>query len=247
MSDLSQAVLDLLGAAGDARLPSLTRDELFALGDEPALAHGEDERWWAALDTPSRSLVAETAQRGLIARNLVVATEGDPPLVVADSVQVVLRARHSPAWLVVLGEPGADEGVPAVQVALLGIDLAAHETSAVLIQTRLVGIWAHRLTRPDVAVDAAVSWLLRPPLPGQDVVGRTVEVLLPAAAPGSGTTDVRAVVMTNGAEAVLAGFGSDAGPEEPAEPPEPRPLDAGGLRRWLVNAVGSLADPGGSA
>jgi hypothetical protein len=234
MSDLHQAVLDLLGSAGDAKLPSLTRDELFALGDRPALGHAEDDLWWAELDSEARDLVAETAQRGLIARNLIVAGESDPPLAVADPVQIVLRTRNAPAWLLVLGEPGADSTLPAVQVALLGIDLAAHRTSAVLIATRIVGIWAHRLTVPAIAMDAAVSWLLRPPPAGKKTVGRTIEALLPASAPGAGTTDSRAIVMTSGRQTVLSRIGRDG-------PGISRLVSRADLRGWIIDAIGSLA------
>lgn len=77
--DMERAVVELLADSGDVGLPALTREEFRALGDEPVLADAEDERWWSELDEPARRLVAETAQRGLLVRGLLVASEiGDP-------------------------------------------------------------------------------------------------------------------------------------------------------------------------
>lgn len=239
MSDLAQVVVDLLAVDGDVLLPSLTREELHTLGDQPVLAHAGDEQWWSSLGQASRELVADTAQRGLIARNLIVGSDGDPPLVVADPVQVVLRARHEPAWLLVLGEPGSGEPATPVQFAVCGIDLREHQTSAVLISTRIEGIYAHRLTRPAIAVDAIVSWLLRPPADGAVTTGRTVELMLPAdgARGREPSSDVRAILVGTGTQWVL----SRLGPE--GEPGEPMPIDASGLRAWIVDSIASLALP----
>lgn len=234
--DLSTAVLALLGEHGDASLPSLTREELRALGDRPVLGHGGDDAWWDGLDEPARRLVVETAQRGLIARELIQAAEGEPPLRVSDVVQVVLRARHEPAWIVVVGEPSEDPSVPAAQVALYGIDLAAQETAAVLIAARIEGIYAHRLTSPARAMDAAVEWLLAPPATDTSTVGRTVEALLPRDPQVRNTiADVRAIVLGTGREWRLAQL-DDAG-----RAGEPEPVDAAELRAWLLRSIGSLA------
>lgn len=234
--DLAAAVLAILAERGDAQLPALTREELRALGDQPVLGHGGDDAWWSGLDKPVRQLVVETAQRGLIARNLIVGSDGDPPLRVADAVQVVLRARHEPAWIVVVAEPSPDSTVPATQVALYGIDLAEHDTAAVLIAARIEGIYAHRLARPAVAIDAAVGWLLAPPAEGTPTVGRTVEVLLPADAERRDAVDqVRAIVLGTGADWQLSVL------DATGDPGDPQPIDAAGLRPWLIDAITSLA------
>lgn len=237
--DLGEAVLRLLGESGDARLASLTREELVSLGDSPVLADAGDEEWWARLEPAVRQGVLQTAQRGLVARNLLLA---DPPgLRVADEVQVVLRARHEPSWLLVLGEPRQDgqEHGPGVQVALLGIDLAAHRTSAVLVTTRLEGVYAHRLTTPAVALDAAAEWLVRPLQEGRALVGRTIEAILPAdpdpAPDQAGRARTRrAIVMGDGTGWVLSWRGPDG------VPGAADPVDVAGLRAALVDAVAGL-------
>ena len=237
MGDPGQVILDLLAGDGDAALPSLTREDLRALGDQPMLAHAGDEQWWSSLDQRSRELVAETAQRGLIARNLIVASDGDPPLLVADPVQVAFRARHEPAWLLVLGEPGSEEAAAPVQIVVSGIDLREHDTSAVLISARIEGIYALRLAHPAIAVDAVVDWLLRPPPADAPTVGRTVELMLPTDRVGDRVADVRAIVMGTGTQWVLSQLGANG------EPGEPEAIDATGLRGWLVDSISSLALP----
>lgn len=233
--DLAAAVLALLGSHGDVQLPALTREELRALGDQPVLGHGGDDAWWAELDVPARELVVETAQRGLIARNLIVGSDGDPPLRVADPVQVVLRARHEPAWILVVAQPSPDSTTPAAQVALYGIDLAEHDTAAVLIAARIEGIYAHRLTVPTVAVDAAVEWLLAPPADDAVTVGRTAEVLLPADPQRrDAVAEARAIVLGTGTEWCLSVL------DATGEPSDPQPTDAPDLREWLIAAIAGL-------
>lgn len=98
----------------------------------------------------------------------------------------------------VLGEPVTDEGNTGVQVALHGIDLAEHDTSAVLISSRIEGIYAHRLVRPAIAMDSVVDWLLRPPTEGAAMVGRTIEALLPVDPGRDAVTRTRAIVLGTG-------------------------------------------------
>lgn len=58
----------LLGDERDIVLPSLTREELIAMGDEPALAEGEDELWWQAQGDEVREALVTACHRGLVAR-----------------------------------------------------------------------------------------------------------------------------------------------------------------------------------
>lgn len=237
MADLSEVVVDLLATDGDHQLPSLTREELYALGDQPVLADAADVRWWDGLSQHARDLVAETAQRGLIARNLITASDAvqGPPLVVDDSVQVILQARRMPSWLIVVGEPTDDKTLPPAQVALSGIDLREHDTSAVLMSTRIAGIYAHRLTRPRTALDAAAEWLLAVPDAPAGPVGRTVEVILPVDLGRSGVGDTRAIVLTAGDQARISVLDADG------QPGEPEPTDQAMLREWLIAQVAGLA------
>jgi hypothetical protein len=248
VSSFQEVVLRLLAAGPEGRLPALTREELFALGDRPVLAHGGDLAWWTGLDAPTRQVVVDTAQRGLVARRLLVG--GDPPgpaLVAAEEVQVVLRARREPSWIMVLGEPAqsgrpsdgdpSDEGQargPGYQVALTGIDLGSSPGAAVLISARVEGIYVNRLATPVVAFDEAVEWLLRP-VPAELVrVGRTVEVLPPRLddeRPGQG---VRAMVLRAGQDWAWSRV-DPQGSAGAAQPPVPA-----AVRSFLVAAVSDL-------
>ena len=86
------------------------------------LGHGGDDAWWSGLDGPARRLVIETAQRGLLARNLIVGTDGDPPLRVAerrdsvDQVRAIVLGTGADWRLSALdgaGEPGVPEPIDA--------------------------------------------------------------------------------------------------------------------------------------
>jgi len=231
MADPSTTVRRLLDGADDVTLPTLTREELVALGDAPVLADGADAQWWTGLDADARQLVVQAAQRGLVARRLLTARPGQDELFVADEVQVILRARHEPSWLVVLREPDQTEGAD-VRVVVSGIDLRVHETAAALIGIRVDGIYAHRLAAGPTAVEAVVGWLLRPPAPGASTVGRTVEALTPAEV-GTTVTYQRAILIGTGA-AWQRAFVDTAG-----NPADPEPIDEAALRTWIGHLMGS--------
>jgi len=231
MADPSTTVRRLLDSADDVTLPTLTREELTSLGDAPVLAHRGDTQWWDDLAADARQLVVQTAQRGLVARRLLTARPGQDELFVADEVQVILRARHEPSWLLVLREPGEIEQAD-VRVVVSGIDLHAHETAAALIEIRVDGIYGHRLAASLTAVDAVLGWLLRPPAAGDATVGRTVEALTPAEV-GTAVTHQRAILIGTGATWQRA-FVDPAG-----TPAEPEPIDEAALRKWIAQLMGS--------
>lgn len=207
--DTIQAVRDLLREGGDAALPSLTREELFSLGDAPQLVHAGDVEWWSGLDDAGRALVAQTAQRGLIARNLLVAEPGRDDFVADRLVQVVLRARREPSWLIVLREP--ETSVDTWLVAS-GIDLDAHRTAAVLISARVEGIYANRLTGADLGLRTVLGWLLGAPAEGQSYIGRTVEVIRPREDGVRPTiADLRLIVMTGATSVHVSELDVDGG------------------------------------
>jgi hypothetical protein len=252
MLDLESAIVNRLAAQPDVRLPSLTREELYALGDQPVLADAGDVHWWQALDQTTQEVVAESAQRSLIARNLLVPdSDGHRTLTVADEVQIILAARRAPSWLMVLGEPGlgaptfgAAHAQSGVQIALTGIDLRAHQTAAVLISARIQGIYAHRLVTPALAMDEAAIWLTRAPTADQGQIGRSVETILPAEAeptrvgnPGqpAPTRRTRALVLSDENQWVLAVLDPDGSPGQPSV------VQAATLRARLVDFVAGLA------
>ena len=69
--DDARGLVDAVLAGEDGRLPSLTREELIALGDNPVLRSAEDDAWWAGLDEAAQVAVLFTARRGLVARDLL--------------------------------------------------------------------------------------------------------------------------------------------------------------------------------
>lgn len=223
----------LLGPVGDIALPALTREDLLALSDDPVLAHAGDAAWWGALDDVARELVLQTAQHGLIARNLLTAAPGGTALLVADDVRLILQARSNPSWLVVLGEPASTD----MHLTAAGIDMSDHSTSAALLAARIAGVYAHRLARSDIAVDAVVEWLLRAPIASAGPTGRTIEVITPGSAAGA-LRDRRAIVLGDGSGWVLSTVSADDRPGPPSV------VDVALLRAWLLNAIDRTAPTG---
>lgn len=232
---LPEVTARLVGEAGDSQLASLTREELYGVGDDPVLGHAADLVWWDALTEREQGLVLETAQRGLVARNLLV-PDGAGELVAADEVRVVLSARRAPSRLVVLTDPAvrSSDG-SGLQLALLG--LPAEQTgapSAFLVSMRIEGVYLHRLVVAHLAPDIAVDWLMRAPDGGSADeafdVGRTVEVL-EVGDPGSEPVRRRAVLVGRDGSWALSEV-SDA------TPGEAQPVDAEALRSWLVRLLG---------
>lgn len=228
VDDTSRTVLDILADPGDGTLPSLTREELFTLSDAPALAHAGDREWWHGLDATARELVAQTAQRGLVARNLLLAAEGGDGLVIDRRIRTILRARSEPSWLAVLGEPANTD----VQIVASGIDLRDAQTAAALVSARLEGIYLNRLVSPADALDTLADWLVREPQQDENPTGRTIELLAPRR-PGlvDQVTSTRAIVLGNGHSWVLCEVELD-------QPGDPRPVDARALHEWLASLLG---------
>jgi hypothetical protein len=224
-------VQELLAAGDDVHLPALTREELFALGDAPALVHAGDQQWWDALGPAERELVAATAQRSLIARNLLVAHPERDAFVPAPDVGVVLAARQAPSWLLVLREPQTD---PNVWLVLHGIAVDPAPEAA-LVAARVEGVYAHRLLALDAALATAADWLLRPPAPGAAPVGRTVEAITPRRPGQAEVGDRRSIVLAGPDGARVCDL------DAAGERGEPAPVDPAGLRDRLRAALGRTA------
>lgn len=238
IDDTSALVRSILDGPSDGTLPSLTREELFTLSDEPVLGHGGDTQWWQQLDAAGQELVMQTAQRGLVARNLLVAGGGDSDgsdgsdggdgLDIDARVRVILRARREPSFLLVAGEPAAE-----VQFTGYGIDLVAGEHAAVLVSARLEGIYLNRLLTPAAAADTLAGWLVRSPADAEPA-GRTIEVIHPAGSGGSGdeVSSERAIVFGDGASWVLSEIDAADG-----SPRAPRPSDETAVRTWISDRL----------
>ena len=150
------------------RLPRLTREELVALGDQPALVDAEDHAWWQGLASTQREQVVESAWRGLLARDLARSTRKGMQ---ADArLRFIVATRRSPAWLAVAT---ADTVLRAH-----GLDLP--EGPYLLLEHRPVpGVANFVGLKLDPGIDAVAAFLLRVPPDGQDTVTRRLEVFHP--------------------------------------------------------------------
>jgi hypothetical protein len=255
MTDLIETVERLLKPEGDLQLPSLTREELFSLGDRPALVDQAAVEWREALTPSEQDLVKTTAQRSLLARNLLLARAGRPELDVDEQVAVLLAARRTPSWLAVLRGP--DEPGGGVQIVVSGIDVEPGLTRAALISAGIEGIYAHRLLDAQKVPAELAAWLLRPTAPGWSgapsatgganrPAGRTIEVVRPSdSGPDSGGPErvgyAHAVVMvTPGGQTRWAKVSPDG------DRAAPEPVTAPELAEWLA-ACGLLGEPARSA
>jgi len=233
-ADLATMAARLVGERGDSQLVSLTREELAGVGDDPVLGHAADTVWWDGLTAREQALVLETAQRGLVARNLLV-PDGGSELVVVDEVRVVLAARRAPSRVLVLTDPAvrSSDG-SGLQLVLLGLPVDAGAPPAYVVSVRVEGVYLHRLVVAELAPDVAVDWLLRPPdeaSPDDEVdVGRTVEVLQVDDADHD-VVRRRAVLVGRGGAWALSEISDGA-------PGEASPVDATVLRAWLVDRLG---------
>ncbi|WP_147455841.1 hypothetical protein [Nocardioides mangrovicus] len=227
--DADAAAAAALGETGDVQLASLTREELRGVGDDPLLADAADALWWDALSEREQDLVLETAQRSLVARNLLVGGD-DGAVDVTDEVRLVLAARTAPDWVVVLGEPSAERDFDEapVQLALMALPSPSGDPAAVLVSARLEGIYLHRLVSTPTSFEVAADWLLRAAAVEGADVARTVEVLAPV---GERLESARGLVVGRGAarrfSVVVDGV-----------PGEPAPTDHDVLSRWLRDRVG---------
>jgi hypothetical protein len=187
------------------RLPRLTREELVALGDQPALVDAEDQAWWQGLDEKQRSQVVEGAWRGLLARNLARSTrtglEADARL------RFILSARRAPAWL----------AVASADTALRAHGLQLPEGPYVLLEHRPVpGVANFVGMKLEPGLEGVVAFLLRVPPEGQDTVTRRLEVFHPE--PHAAVERRLLVVGDHVAQIATVSTDGRAGPPAPTDP-----------------------------
>ncbi|WP_375488718.1 hypothetical protein [uncultured Jatrophihabitans sp.] len=229
-----ELVAEVDAGASDGTLPSLTREDLFTLSDAPTLEHPGDVAWWTGLDDGGRDLVRQTAERGLLARQLLTSSPDGTAFVLDPRVHVIARARAEPSWLLVLGEPANSD----VQIVGYGIDLAARETAAVLVSARLEGVYLNRLLPPATAIDVLIEWLTRP-TPGSEPTGRTVELITPHTEGDERREQhIRAIVLASNDAYALAEVDPAAD-----KPGEPEPVDEAALRAWVATRVPADSRP----
>ncbi len=170
--------------AQDRGLPTLTREELRALEDEPVIELIEEQRWWSGLDDERRTEVRAAALRSLLARDLVWPSGEDAAEIETDAdLALLLASRHAPSWVLALGEiPVVGDGstVPdPVRGAVLICGTPEDDHDQAVICAHVEGLYLNRLAPRDAATETAASWLLRVPSTPGEVVQRTVDVLAP--------------------------------------------------------------------
>jgi hypothetical protein len=154
--------------ADGVRLPRLTREELFAVGDKPVLIDSEDQAWWDGIGEASRAELVTAAQRGLVARDL--ARPNGDKLDLDGRLTLILGARSAPAWIAVASG--------LTQMRVYGMDMA--EGPYALLEHRPVpGVANFVGMRLQPAVEAITAFLLRAPEPGEDTSARRLEVMHP--------------------------------------------------------------------
>jgi hypothetical protein len=197
VTDALEALLDDLDGHESVPYPSLTRDELLSLGDEPLLLDTDDVEWLDRLSPGTRAEVVATAQRGLVARDLVSARDAET-LDVDRRVRMILALRRVPAFVTLAGS-ASDHPVFRCY-GVLGPD----GTAAVLVEVRrMPGVGEYRLCTPRYAA-GVVSRFLLTPSPGR----RRLEMF----PPGSLTHGERYFVVPPGT------LRTPSGQESPATP-----------------------------
>jgi hypothetical protein len=199
------------------RLPRLTREELVALGDQPALVDADDQAWWDDLDETQRGQVVEGAWRGLLARDLARSTrtglEADARL------RFIVTARHSPAWL----------AVASADTVLRAHGLQLPEGPYVLLEHRPVpGVANFVGMKLEPGLDAVVAFLLRVPPDGQDTVTRRLEVFHPEPYPAT----ERRLLLVGDHVAQIVTVSTDG---EASAPTATDPASLGSTLRTLVS------------
>lgn len=224
--DLDAVAANLLGETGDADLPSLTREELRGLGDDPLFANAADDLWWEQLPEAAVEPVLEAAQRGLVARNLL-AGDDNGELVAVEPVRVVLAARTAPSRAVVLTDPDVtdSDGAP-VQIVLLALPVESGTPDSVLVTSRIEGIYVHRLLVAEKAARVAAGWLLHADEP-EPTFGRILESLRLS---GSEVERERAVVVAEDGAFGFAKMHEDALGE-----PSPATMEA--IAAWVMARI----------
>jgi hypothetical protein len=153
-----QALMDRVDAGGDLRLPSLTREELLALGSAAhPLIDAAEARWLAELSDDDRSSAAAAGARSLHERGLLGRDDGR--LMTKPEVQVLVALRRSPALVMIAADDSAAS--PAIRMYT-----AAHrsgEIEAVLAERVTPQGHAFLLCDPGTAVKELAAWAIAPP------------------------------------------------------------------------------------
>jgi hypothetical protein len=200
------------------RLPRLTREELVALGDQPALVDAEDHAWWEGLDAQQREQVVEGAWRGLLARDLARSTRKG---LQADArLSFIVTARRAPAWL----------AVASADTVLRAHGLQLPEGPYVLLEHRPVpGVANFVGMKLDPGVDAVAAFLLRVPPEGEEAATRRFDVFHPE--PHPATERRLLVVGDHVARIAVVSADGHAGDPVPTDPARLVTTIAGLVRR----------------
>jgi hypothetical protein len=220
----ARRLLDDAVSTGRVELPTLSRDELAALGalDSGPLRDAGELAWWLDMSEEVRTAVTVAALRGLGARGLVNLDQ--PPSDSTDVVQVptapelgaILASRAQPAFVAVGGDPEA--GQPG-RLRLYGILEEGRGVRCVL--TELVEDSAlHRfaLCSSHRALGDLAEWACATAATIDEngrthPMARTLEVVRPSS---TGPAETRLLVLVGTDAVAVAEVGDDDQPGEPA-------------------------------
>ena len=239
-TSLVAVVEALLAESDESKLPSLTREELLAVSASPALLHVADVTWWAGLELATRAVVRSSAQRSLLARNLLLAGPTPEALALADELRLILAARQYPSVVLAgheLDEQGsvADLADRSPDITVLGIDLHDDHRDALLLSTEVAGVYAHRLTRPALGIGAVAKWLRRPGT-SDAVQLRHLQVVRPAP-DADGTSSTTQFLVLRSGSAGYEGSIACSAIDGDGRAGDPLPLDHDELLGWLTQLV----------
>lgn len=219
----ARRLVDEALSTGEVQLPTLTREELAALGslESGPWRDADDLSWWAEMTEEARTAVTVGAIRGLGARGLLDLTQ--PAADAAGLVQLapepelgsVLAARVGPAFVVVGGEPDAGQ---LGRFRLYGV---AEGGGLRCLVTELVednGLHRFALRSPGAGFAAFAEWACAPATQ-VDAEGRprppvrTLEVVRPRA---EGPLVDRLLVLVGTQGVAVSEVGDDDQPGEPS-------------------------------
>jgi hypothetical protein len=211
-------------SGGRVELPTLTREELAALGtlDAGPWRDADDLTWWSELPGETRRAVTVAALRGLGARGLVdlcrppVGTDGPVQLPAEPELATVLVARARPAFVVLGGEPEAGQ---LGRLRLYGVVEEGAGLRCLLSElVEEYGLHRFALCSPRRGLADLAGWACTPAAQ-DDQAGRprpsmrTLELIEPRA---EGPRETRLIVLVGTDGAAVAEVGADDRPGEPA-------------------------------
>jgi hypothetical protein len=198
-------LLEALVEAGELRLPTLTTEELAAVGalDASPLRDARALQWWSGLSEEVRVALQASALRGLIARGLLRGAADDEKadrvnLPTAPELAVLLTTRRQPSWLAVCMEVN-DKDNPVTR--LYGAADEVQGLRCVLVEREGIGLHEFELWSPARSSELLAEWACAAPSHQGEEAIKTLEFILPS---DQGPVRERLSVMTTAERSLLS-------------------------------------------